>query len=526
MKGRLPALIAVVMALAQCSKPTSPPGPLPGAAEYQALGAWLAGQGIPAPAGGPPAGEAAGKAASGHRLLGDATGDGAVTFWDLWPLWQYLTGHTYMVEHYDFDLLDIDRDGDNDWDDLKHLGRFLYAAESGNPWKIGEPLAPPLLAALSPSPSELDLVADGTLWHRLDLSVTTPDGAASAAEVRVRVNPADTGPPVLEIARRTTAPAADWCGGEPDDTKTGVDGRVFWLAGCQAGDGAVEILDGDDNLLASYPVTVREPPSDNPSDSSDSDSFNIELVFDRGVFTEHHKALIRQAADRWEEVITGDLPDVDVRGGDVVDDLRISVGIMHGNVFAGRAEVIGERPNGSPYLAGVLFNESSLVYVTPESSSVYTNIYSDPLVILALHEIAHCLGIGIGETWQGFRSGRSFTGPLAIQAFDAAGGDSYAGDDKVPTERDGAHWRASVFTRFPAIGEVMSSHWWGYHLSAITIAALADMGYEVDFSRADPYTLPGDRSVEEILADLAAGKAAGRPPLVCGVGRPGGPSGG
>lgn len=565
MNGRLPAQIAVAVVLSHCSKPTSPPGPLPGAAEYQALGAWLAGQGIPAPAGGPPAGEAAGKAASGHRLLGDATGDGAVTFWDLWPLWQYLTGKTYMAEHYDFDLLDIDRDGDNDWDDLKHLGRFLYAAESGNPWNIGEPLAPPVRAALSPSPSELDLVADGTLWQRLDLSVTTTDGAASADTVRVRVNPADAGPPVLEIARRTRAPGNDWCAGEPDDTIKGVHGKVFWLAGCQAGAGAVEILDGDDNLLASYPVTVREPPSDDPADS-----FDIELVFDTWggaeVFTKNQKALIRLAADRWEEVIVGDLPDVDLGGGDVVDDLRISVGRTEGGGFGGVAWVTDERPNGTPYLAWMNFDGGGLVH---RNSS---------LALLALHEIGHCLGIGIGSTWEGLQSGDgySFTGPLAIQAFNEAGGGSFVGD-KVPTEQPvpftGGHWRRGVFTLrsdpnryeetkdqrraelmasdfiygvdivdelppgppstllWPAFGPPRGQgfaylvpsvypDWvpdaWGRpitRLSAITVGALADMGYEVDFSQAEPYTLP-------VSAALPAGKvvAAGSPPLVCGVG--------
>ena len=422
-----------------------------------------------------------------------------------------------MAEHYDFDLLDIDRDGDNDWDDLKHLGRFLYAAESGNPWKIGEPLAAPLRAALSPSPSELDLVADGTLWQRLDLSVTTTDGAASADTVRVRVNPADAGPPVLEIGRRTSAPGGDWCGGEPDDTKTAVHGQVFWLAGCQAGDGAVEILDGDDNLLASYPVTVREPPSDNPSDRSSG--FDIELVFDPDVFyvdgevkpwrwkeLQRVKTRIREAADQWEEVITGDLNDIDVGGGEIVDDLRISVGSMPRTFWAGRAEVIGERPNGgSPYLARMLFEES-LLFLSEEDDK-----YRGPLFYTALHEIGHCLGIGIGETWQGFRGRRNFRGPLAIQAFDEAGGGSFPAGDKVPTERDGAHWRASVFTLFPVMGEIMSNHWWGNRLSAITVAALADMGYEVDFSQADPYTLPEALPPGKVLA-------AGWPPLVCGVG--------
>ena len=628
MTARVVAAVAVAVALSHCSKPTSPPGPAPpGAAEYRTLAAWLVRQGIAAPAEGPPAREAAreaaGKAASGARLLGDATGDGAVTFWDLWPLWQYLTGKTYMAEHYDFDLLDIDRDGDNDWDDLKHLGRFLYAAESGNPWKIGEPLAPPLRAALSPVPSELDLVADGTLWHRLDLSVTTTDGAASADTVRVRVNPADAGPPVLEIARRTRAPGNDWCAGEPNDTIKGVHGKVFWLAGCQAGDGAVEILDGDDNLLASYPVTVREPPSDDPADN-----FNIELVFADG-FTERQRALIRQAADRWEEVITGDLDDVDLGGGDVVDDLRISVGRTDLSGYFGLATITAARPNGTPYLAWMRLNQSILpAYVAGErgnwsakdaertrgfdeyfSVSYWIDVrwaasynYGGPfdadvwlaeverhvdntLVRVALHEIGHCLGIGTGWAWRSFRGSGgsfSFTGPLAIQAFDEAGGSSY-GSDKIPLDFASSHWRREVFTKFDkslealfgnqsaddywecqsrsggnphslrrcvvdlvdnvepytAIrGEVMSealvlgSYTEGStpfregpgptrpidRLSAITVAALADLGYEVDLSRADPYTLP-----ESPL--LPAGKvvAAGSPPLVCGVGHVAGP---
>ena len=556
-----------------CTKPNQPAPEE--AAEYQTLRGWLARQGIPAPVEGPPAPEAASKAAHGRRLLGDATGDGRITFWDLWPLWQYLTGKTYMAEHYDFDLLDIDRDGDNDWDDLKYLGRFLYVAGSGNPWNIGEPLAPPIMAALSPPPSGLDLVADGTLWQRLTLSVTTRDGAASPVEVRVRVNPEDAGTPVLEIARRTTAPAGDWCAGEPNDTKTGRHGQVFWLAGCRAGGGAVQILDGDDSLLASYPVTVRPNTSD--------DRFNIDLVFVDPAFTEHQKSLIRQAADRWESVITEDLGDVDfqqqpfdwhqdgpgwgyfddpVPVTDTVDDLRVFVGrLPEGSEYGGMASPILGRPDdhGKPVLAQMFFNRHMLyqaedTYQWQLRHPDYVILLKGPeegLVNLALHEIGHCLGIGVGWTrelgggvagsaWDaltfGTPSSRHFAGPLAIQAFNEAGGDSYAGE-KVPIDPDGAHWRDSVFTNswilmqpgwraedivselMSQLGTVVSGAppgspltYRGEGLSAITIAALADMGYRVDFSQADPYRLPGPA--------LAAGKrvAAGWPPLACGVG--------
>ncbi len=404
----------------------------------------MARQGIPAAALPPSTVEAAGKAADdAPRILGDVTGNGSISGWDLLRLWQHLTGRP-LPREYDFDVADIDRDGDTDWDDLKYLGRFLYVPESGNPWGIGQPIAPP-----------------------------------------------------------------------PSEAHPG--------------------------------------------------NFQIELVFETwggaDVFTEHQKALIRMAADRWEEVITGDLPDVDLGGGDVVDDLRISVGRAEGAAFGGVAWITGERPNGIPYLARMDFDGGVLRYTYPS------------LALLALHEIGHCLGVGIGSTWEGLRSGDgySFAGPRAIQAFDAAGGSSFAGD-KVPTEGDGSHWRSAVLympadpnryeeTKELRRSEVMTSifdygveivyklppgppstllwpafgpprgqglaylwsgaypDWvpdaWGRplsRLSAITVAALADMGYEVDFSQAEPYTLP--RS-----AALPAGKPLTGKVLTCQTGK-------
>ncbi|MYC13745.1 MAG: hypothetical protein F4Y39_08465 [Gemmatimonadetes bacterium] len=121
-----------------------------------------------------------------------------------------------------------------------------------------------------------------------------------------------------------------------------------------------------------------------------------------------------------------------------------------------------------------------------------------PLIALTLHEMAHVLGIGVGTAWNSFgpalnsSNDQHFNGPLAIAAFDAAGGQNYTGA-KVPVEPDRAHWRAPVLS-----GEIMGGGR-DRKVSAITIQALADMGYVVDVGQADPYTLPG-ASATKIVA--------------------------
>ena len=119
-----------------------------------------------------------------------------------------------------------------------------------------------------------------------------------------------------------------------------------------------------------------------------------------------------------------------------------------------------------------------------------------------LHEMGHVLGIGL--IWSRLDLLRNpasetstpdthFTGPLAIAAFDEAGGTGYGGA-KVPVENMGglgsrnSHWREGVLalelmTPFQDIGVADP-------LSAITIESLADLGYEVDATWAEPYELP------------------------------------
>ena len=233
----------------------------------------------------------------------------------------------------------------------------------------------------------------------------------------------------------------------------------------------------------------------------DPDAFNIELIFGPG-FTDEAKTEIRQAADRWMEVVVGDLSDVPVDGqaGDwclypapsprlvgVVDDLVIFMHMSPGERDAiGLATKCSQREESG--LAIVAANWFSDVY----HSDSYTYTFYET----ALHEIGHVLGIG---SWLGtdlFREDDGdphFVGPLAVAAFDAAGGEGYAGR-KVPVEDRAVpggggkliHWRSRVMPE-----DVMTVGTGGNLLTAITVQALADLGHVVDVSKADPYTLPG-----------------------------------
>ena len=132
------------------------------------------------------------------------------------------------------------------------------------------------------------------------------------------------------------------------------------------------------------------------------------------------------------------------------------------------------------------------------------------LELLARRGLGHALGIGSfvwGARGQLKNPSSSHeardtyvVSPLAEEAFDAAGGTSYPGP-KIPVQPDGSNgqWRASVFG-----SELMSGVWFvDSHIptSAVTLQALADLGYKVDLSLADPYTLPGTAAAAALGAD-------------------------
>ncbi len=226
----------------------------------------------------------------------------------------------------------------------------------------------------------------------------------------------------------------------------------------------------------------------NPYETLPKGDFDIELVL-LDDFTESEKNVLQYVARRWMAVITEDLPDYEftqgwsgqcgdqsyvIPSGERIDDLRIYVSTFIGRGVHGRAGL------------HVLREETHL----PVLGCMSFDLSHANLLITGLHEIGHVLGFA-SEVWSEFgfyqnppNGDNHFNGPLATAAFDDAGGRDYEGA-KVPLQTGESHWRLPVLD-----GELMAPYGGGT-LSAITLQSLADLGYGVDISQADAYTLPG-----------------------------------
>ena len=182
--------------------------------------------------------------------------------------------------------------------------------------------------------------------------------------------------------------------------------------------------------------------------------------------------------------------------GERIDDLRIYVGYIEpGDWATARGGPALLRDNHLPVVGCMSF----------EPIDIFYDIY-----FTGLHEVGHVLGFGFStwtnhnllqeSSWDFPDGDPHFNGPLAVAAFDEAGGDVYTGA-KVPVagflpngEQDNSHWRASVFG-----DELMTVEGGGKRaLSMITLQSLADLGYSVDLSQADAYTLSAPRAAKSV----------------------------
>ena len=452
--------------------------------------AWFVARGVQLPDSLPMA--PAAKAAQSDRLLGDGDGNGYVNFWDLFYLWNRLTDG-YNWSWMDWDLLDINRDGSHGFDDLAILGDHLYKIpQPPNTYGIGQPVAAPITASLSPSPRSVRFEADGEDWKRFTVRVT------GGASVIVVVNSLSVDDLVLEIHKGASAPNRSYCGAERNDSKTVVDGDIVWIAGCVPGNSSIFVRDADGNNLEEFWSIDVHP-------VRTADTFDIELIFVGGRLTARDQRLARQAADRWEQIITEGVEDLDVdldtrdypgdwlsfsplgqhlRVQQTVDDLLVFVAVGDPEVYAiGGSFWVTDVHR--PILGHIALSPDALA----ERDAVTENIF--------LHELGHVLGIG-GGRWREMTGAPSeqdptadtyFFGAGSRAAFHRVGGRDYRGN-KVPVESGGddSHWRESVFG-----SELMTAYLADTPepLGEVTLHALADLGhYQVDVSQAEPYTLP------------------------------------
>ena len=223
--------------------------------------------------------------------------------------------------------------------------------------------------------------------------------------------------------------------------------------------------------------------------------------------TAAQKQAFDEAVDRWAAVIPVSLEPVPVRIGaggcvagspaidQMVDGILVLIELESIDGIAGtlgRAGICAVRFSSGLPLAARL---------TLDTNDVDRLEAGGRLVDLILHELGHALGFGTLWTGKGLLANPSagnlgadthFTGPNAIGAFDAIGGATYTGGQKVPVENRGgtgtrdAHWRTSVFANELMTGTLITG---ANPLSRVTVASLQDLGYQVDELGADVFEL-------------------------------------
>ncbi len=218
--------------------------------------------------------------------------------------------------------------------------------------------------------------------------------------------------------------------------------------------------------------------------------FQISLVYEPSV-TAAVQSVIQQAATRWQQVITGDVPDVGTGSwGAAVDDIRITARITSidgtGNGVAQARPLFIRNGNHLP-IAGE---------IEIDSADFAAQNAAGTLLTIVTHEIGHALGFGtIWSQFSGLTSGLGGSNPLflgsnALREYKSISGNT--GATGVPLENTGstgtrdAHWRETTFKTELMTGFLGT----GLNpLSRITIGQFQDVGYAVNYSAADAFSL-------------------------------------
>jgi len=209
-----------------------------------------------------------------------------------------------------------------------------------------------------------------------------------------------------------------------------------------------------------------------------------------GGLTAAQQAAFHTAAARWGQILSADVPAV-VIDGETIDDVRIDA---EGARIDGPGSVLGQagpidlRPGTFIPATGIMsFDSADLERMEQDGS----------LVTVIVHEMGHVLGFGTVFDRVGLIIGAggpdpAFTGASATREYgDLLGADARPRSVPLanvggPGTRDG-HWREAVFAHELMTGFLDAG---ANPISRLTIGAFEDLGYSVDYARADAYRLP------------------------------------
>ena len=223
-------------------------------------------------------------------------------------------------------------------------------------------------------------------------------------------------------------------------------------------------------------------------------AFNITVEFVGTWSTELQGAFVA-ASDYLSTLIVGDVQDVSLADGSVIDDLSITAELLSidgiGGVLGRAGPTQARNQNSSddwiPVSGLMEFDRADAEWLSEGGS--FTNV--------VVHEMMHTLGFGTMWGFHGLTSGSiedgnlAFTGENALAAYiaelESRGLDTFDIRD-VPLETHGGpgtaggHWDEEVFTTELMTGFLDA----GATMSLLSVASLEDMGYDTVFDASDP----------------------------------------
>lgn len=242
-------------------------------------------------------------------------------------------------------------------------------------------------------------------------------------------------------------------------------------------------------LLLSNPsrgTTIRTPQATCTiaNDETDQIGFQVALNFldgPGGAVPQSVRTVAQQAVNRWARIITGDLAAM-TDNGFFIDDFEMSIqmGLLGGAPSDGPSNVLANaRPtafrdngNGLPY--------KGITGLDP-ADIANTTLLLDTIA----HEMGHAFGFVPGAAvFSRWIVGNTFVGSNALREYNSIFATTATA---VPMQVGGAHWDETIFGN-----ELMSPVTTGApeYISRITIGALRDMGYTVNYAAAEPYARP------------------------------------
>ncbi len=280
-----------------------------------------------------------------------------------------------------------------------------------------------------------------------------------------------------------------------DDTSTtNTDSRLS--ANLPSGTYYIGVTNYDNSTSGAYTLFIAGPSTSPPPVPPTSSGFSIQVRVSG--LTPGQQNAFQQAANRWAQVIIGDLPNATYNGV-AVDDLLIDASAV---AIDGPGGVLGQAGPDRFRTGSQLPYHGSMEFDTADLAALEAN---GQLTAVVLHEMGHILGIGTIWDNLGLLSGAGtsnprFVGAQATTQYNAIFGRNENG---VPVENSGgsgtadSHWRENILGNEVMTGYVNSG---ANPLSRITVGSLADLGYQVNLSAADNYAPPG--------ASLVAGGGA------------------